>query len=572
MEIDHSFINQKKYRYYPVKIYYPVTIPVDIVNKKGKKEELIRIEVPSKVSPFFGRYYYQFLPEDHPERMEREMNILKINQIPKIKESDIEEFFNIFNEEHFITDVHQLNKEYKKYEVIFRCILECVDLTLSNLKLSHLILPGMYTTFNKDTNKMTLPFKQSLEGVQRYAFQMITKRLGDDMDTTMKLGSFNAYHWLTWAVNVIGYPYKFSDYLKYRYWCYTLKDGLRTDDYLMDPFVLDKIRTEYEKRGKIKYFYRLTKREVEYCIEQSILFDFEGNDGCESTYWKNVFPFIYDYLWNTDYPKEEIPDVKDFIQKYEVLDMNIWYANLNNMQLIFKLVEPSWVEKNIYFYFQKKPLQYGHQNIKGQHIGDINFDIEKNIKEIDYYIQTNDRIVYLKFINFMINEIHPYDYGYLPETNPFLHKLNSEQLKNVIVKNDILSYYLIEIFSYFMREFDYMRYKHDNWKCRIESCVLKTYIYILDKYTDDDFFTREIEYVVIPNIGLDRLKTGIFKIHFKDLPMIQKYDIDLSNKKQTLRFLYDYLEYNIRNGKVEAYKLGLDYIYEKREDLYFINE
>lgn len=559
MEMDHSFINQKIYRYYPTKIYYPVSIPLDIVNKKGKKEELIRIEVPSKVSPFFGRYYYQFLPEDHPERIEREMDVVKINNILKIKVSDIQEFFQIFNEEHFITDVHQLNREYKKYDDIFRCILECTDLTLSNLKLSHLILPGMYTTFNKDINKMTIAFKQSLEGVQRYAFQMVTKRLGEDLERTMKFGSFNAYHWLTWAVNVVGYPYKLSDYLIYRYWSFSLENGLKLDDNVVDPFVLDKILLEYEKRGKIKDFYRLTKREVEYCIEQNILFEFQNSDGYESIYWNTVFRFIYDYLWNTDYPKEEIPDIKDFIQKYEVLEKNIRHANFENIKLILKFVDPLWVEKNIYNYLQKRSLQDGYQNITASHVGDS--DIQFEIKGFEY-IQTNDRVVYLKFLDFMIQDIHPY----IPE-------INSEQLKNVIIKNDILSYYLLEIFSYFMKEFNYMKH-HFLIKCRIEESVLKTYIYILDKYTDKDLFIKGVEYIHLPDIQIQKfeLKPGIEKIYFKDLPMFQKYDIDLSNKKQTLRFLYDYLQFNIRDKQLKACELGLNYIYEKREDLHFINE
>lgn len=558
MEKSLSYEDQIKYGFHPTKIYYPVSIPIDIIIKAGRKEEIIRFNIPPKVSPFFGKYYYQFLPEDHPEKINREEEIFKMN-LGKIQIKDMDDFIGIFNEEHYIVNVHELNREYKKYNQIFKNILENIGINTYNIELSHFILPGMYPIFNKDTNKMNMAFRHSLNGVHRYAFGLVSKRLGDDLESSMKYG-IHMYHWITWAVNVIGYPFKLEDYLSNRIWRISKPERLVVNNFILDPFVIDKIRSEYEKRGRIQCFYLLTKPEVHYCIENQILFHFDMKDHYE---WRrmstiiDIFKFIYGFLWDeTEYPKEDIPNIQTFVTQHNMIEEILKNNHTISLQLLLEKTDKSWVEKNIYFYLQKKNFGNSVGLVRSFHEGELELD-----KKSKNYIYFNNRYVDLRFFHFMIEKIGPYG----NEENPYKTDFGSDYNKKMVIKNDILSYYLLEILSLFVRELLYAEKNKYRPLSGMGEVELKTYIYILDKYTSEDIFTKEIEYQKIPMGShipeLDDYE--LKKIHFSSFTVFEKYEIDLKKKKETLRFIYDFLLGIIMKNEFLASKSFEIYKYEK---------
>lgn len=556
MEESKSYENIIKYGFHPTKNYYPVSLPIDIMIRTGRKDETIKFNIPPKVSPFFGKYYYQFLPEDHPEKIKREEEILKMN-LGKIQIKDIDNFIGIFNEEHFIVNVYELNREYKKYNQIYKTIFEFVGLNSYYFELSHLILPGMYPIFHKETNKMNMAFRHSLNGIHRYAFGLVSKRLGDDLDSSMKYGIY-MYHWISWAINVIGYPYKLDDYLSYRFWRVSKTGRLVMNQYIFDTFILDKIRSEYEKRGRIQCFYLLTKPEVQYCIENHIFFHFNMKDHYE---WRrmstiiDIFKFIYGFLWDeTEYPKEDIPNIQTFVTQHNMIEEILKSNHTSSLQLLLSKTDKSWVEKNIYFYLQKKNFGNSVALVRSFHKSELpDLDVDKK-----NYIYFDNRFVDIRFLHFMIDE-----FGL--EENPYKTSFASDFNKKMVVKNDVLSYYLVEMFSLFVREFLWAEKNKMRTLNGIGVPELKTYIYILHKYTSEDIFTKEIEYQKIPmDSHLPQLDDYELKtIHFSTLSIFQKYDIDLTKKNETLRFIYDILRGTILLNEFKASKAFEIYKYEK---------
>ncbi len=553
-----------KFLYNENKLYEnDVKIQLKHTNTRKKKNNSFTMDIPSHFIPIMGKYYYEFLPDSHKDKIEKKHELFEIESTYALTEDIMNKFFNLFNTERLIFNVDDLNENFILYNNIFNLLVYNNTyiynlVPIKKIVITEFIAPGFYD-FSKNSGKhLCYSLKNLLIGIQRYSFGLVTRKLEEHFNEICER-NIRMTRWIQWGI-LQGYKFDFEKYLNLRFCVlsnYNNKTNINIYSYcqIYDPIFYEYLENYYIKNAPISIFNLFTKKELKHFIDLGYHLDFDNfiiNETIKKmdlVNYQNNYKLIYEYIKDeTSYQKELIPSIDKFFTSLAFFEYFIFECDYDILETIYHSIEN----------FDNKIKKILIKRIK------MNEKYIFGIKEYNrFYYDINEFKNKLKDKN----------------TNIYIEGINLNALNFIIEKTktfNILEYYNFSIFTIIYNHLLYLEKNNHFFIIRKE--IILSSLYIIYIYGSDDIFIKNHSILKkennneiiqkIENIEDFEKET----INFHNLKIFEEYNIDLNNKNETIQFLYDYIYGCIRYAKIDAYNKKEEYKYIKNDKINFFNK
>jgi hypothetical protein len=551
-----------KFLYNENKLYEnDVKIQLKYTNTRKKKNNSFTMDIPSHFIPIMGKYYYEFLPNNHKDKIEKKHELFEIESTYTLTEDIMNKFFKLFNTERLIFNVDDLNENFILYNNIFNLLVynntHIYNLVpVKQIVITEFIAPGFYD-FSKNSGKhLCFSLKNLLIGIQRYSFGLVTRKLEEHFNEICEK-NIRMTRWIQWGI-IQGYKFDFEKYLNLRFCVlsnYNNKTNINIYSYchIYDPIFYEYLENYYIKNAPLSIFNLFTKKELKYYIDRGYHLDFDNfiwNETIKNmdlVNYQNNYKLIYEYIKDeTSYQKELIPSIDTFFTSLAFFEYFIFECDYDILETIYHSIEN----------FDNK----------------IKKILVKRIKKNENYIfglKEYNRFYY--DINELKNKLKD------KNTNIFIEGINLNTLNFIIEKSksfNILEYYYFSIFRIIYNLLLYL--ENNNYPHITRKEIILASLYIIYIYGSEDIFIKNHLIEKKDNKNTEKIESiEDFEketINFNNFKIFKEYNIDLNNKNETIQFLYDYIYGCIRYAKIDAYNKKEEYKYIKNDKINFFNK